>query len=257
MRATSLLEVLSAHHQAKFVNGDFSQRGGIMIIAPPGQLKSTLIKLSLEDYPDALLLSDINIKTLTTLKNSLLDQRYSTLAFGEFEKLYQRNPATAANIEAHIKALIEEGFARASFEDQRAPIMPARCAVIGGITPSLYTRKFTAWSENGFSRRFLFCSYTLANPEAIMDAISAWKAIVFGKIATQVPAPRSILYSVTKDENRVLHDSIMNQPEHETPFVLVKKIFCVLKWRYNAKKAMHIYSDFAECMQSKGARLHI
>lgn len=228
-----------------------------MLVAPPGQLKSTLIKLALEDYPDALLLSDMNVNTLTALKNSLLDQRYVTLGFGEFEKLYQRNPATAANIEAHVKALIEEGFARASFEDQRVPVMPARCAVVGGITPSLYSRKFTQWQENGFARRFLFCSYTLANPDAIMDAISVWKAISFGKVMAQIPVPKKIPYNITKEENAILKRSILNQPNHETPFVIVKKIFCVLKWRYNARKAMDIYQDFSECMQSKGAFLHI
>lgn len=228
-----------------------------MIVAPPGTLKSTIIRLALEDYPDALLLSDMNVNTLTSLKNSLLDQRYVTLGFGEFEKLYQRNPATATNIEAHVKALIEEGFARASFEDQRMPVMPARCAVIGGITPSLYARKFTQWQENGFARRFLFCSYTLANPEAIMEAISNWKAISFGKVSTQIPVPKKISYSITRDENDILKRSIMSQPDRETPFVIVKKLFCVLKWRYNARRAMEIYQDFSECIASKGAFLHI
>jgi len=228
-----------------------------MLIAPPGTLKSTLIRLALENYPDALLLSDMNVSTLNTLKNSLLDQRYVTLGFGEFEKLYQRNPATAINIESHVKALIEEGFSRASFEDQRIPGMTARCAVIGGITPSLFSRKFTAWQENGFARRFLFCSYTLANPEAIMESISAWKAISFGKVSAQIPVPKKIPYNITHDENAALKKSIMTQPDRETPFVIVKKLFCVLKWRYNAHKAMEIYQDFSECLQSKGAFLQI
>ena len=257
MRASSIVEVLSAHHQSKYVNGEFEQRGGIMVVAPPGTLKSTLIKLALEDYPDALLLSDMNVNTLTSLKNSLLDQRYVTLGFGEFEKLYQRNPATATNIEAHVKALIEEGFARASFEDQRAPVMPARCAVIGGITPSMYSRKFTQWQENGFARRFIFPSYTLANPDAIMDAISNWKAISFGKVMTQTPVPKKIPYNITPKENAILKKSILNQPNHETPFVIVKKIFCVLKWRYSPTKAMDIYQDFAQSLQTKGAFLEI
>jgi hypothetical protein len=257
LRASSFIEAVSALHQSKFVNGDFEQRGGLMVIAPPGQLKSTLIKLSLEDYPDALLLSDLNINTLTQLKNSLVDQRYTTLGFGEFEKLYKRNPATAANIEAHIHALVEEGFTKASFEDQRMPSFPARCAVIGGITPSCYTRRFNGWLESGFARRFVFCSYTLANPDAIMEAIEKWKHISFGKVILASPGNKKIPYTITQEENRAIRKAVAGQPTHEGPFIACKKIVSVLKWRHNPKKALEIFFDFAECLTSKGAFLHI
>ena len=257
LKPSSIIEFISAVHQSKLVNGDFSQRGGVMLIAPPGTLKSTLINLALEDYPDALLLSDLNINTLTQLKNSLIDQRYTTLGFGEFEKLYQRNPATAANIEAHLKALVEEGFARASFEDQRASTMAAKCAVVGGITPSCYLRKFPQWIENGFARRFIFCSYRLANPDAIMESIERWKHISFGRIILTIPGNKKIPYDITKDENKMIKDAIASQPTREGPFVLCKKVLCVLKWRHGNKKARAIFLDFAESMHTKGADLKI
>ena len=257
MRASSVIEFLSAVHQSKFVNGDFNQRGGVMIVAPPGTLKTTLIKLALEDYPDALPLSDLNINTLTQLKNSLIDQRYTTLGFGEFEKLYQRNPATAANIEGHLKMLVEEGYSRASFEDQRAQSMAARCAVIGGITPSCYSHKITKWLDNGFARRFIFSSYTLANPDAIMDAIEKWKHISLGRIILQSPGNKKIPYSVTPEENRMIKQAIAAQPTHEGPFVLCKKTFCVLKWRHGTKRATAIFEDFSESLESKGAQLEL
>ena len=228
-----------------------------MVIAPPGTLKSTLIKLALEDYPDALILSDLNINTLTHLKNSLIDQRYTTLGFGEFEKLYQRNPATAANIEAHIKALVEEGFARASFEDQRAAMMAAKCCVIGGITPSCYSRMFTRWAENGFARRFIFCSYTLQNSDAIMEAIRQWKHIDFGRVMMTQPGNKKIPYDISKEENTLIEQSIAAQPTREGPFVLAKKIMCVLKWRHGSKKAMQIYFDFSSSMSKNGAYLEL
>jgi hypothetical protein len=257
MKAENLIEVISAVHQSKYVNGDFEQRGGLMLVAPPGTLKSTLIKLALEDYPDALLLSDLNVNTLTQLKNSLIDQRYTTLGFGEFEKLYQRNPATAANIEAHIKALVEEGFMRASFEDQRAQTMAARCSVIGGITPSCYSHHFPKWMENGFARRFIFCSYTMANPDAIMEAIERWKHISLGRVMMSVPGNKKIPYTITSKENAILKKSITGQPTREGAFVLTKKVLCVLKWRHGHKKAMSIFRDFGECMHPKGAFLEI
>ncbi len=228
-----------------------------MIVAPPGTLKSTIIKLALEDYPDALLLSDLNINTLTQLKNSLIDQRYTTLGFGEFEKLYQRNPATAANIEGHLKMLVEEGYSRASFEDQRAQTMAARCSVVGGITPSCYSRMITKWIDNGFARRFIFCSYTLQNPEAIMEAIEKWKHISLGRVMLSSPGNKKIPYNVSSEENKIIRKAIYSQPTHEGPFVLCKKAYCVLKWRHGSKKATAIFTDFAQSMQSKGAFLEL
>jgi hypothetical protein len=228
-----------------------------MIVAPPGSLKSTLIKLALEDYPDCLMLSDLNVNTLNQLKNSLIDQRYSTLAFGEFEKLYRRNPATAINIEAHIHALVEEGFTRASFEDARIPAFPARCAIIAGITPSCYSRRFSGWLETGFARRFLFVTYTLANPDAIMDAIEKWKHIEFGKVMLTSPGNKKIPYEITNTEQKFLRHSIGTQPTHEGPFITCKKIFCVLKWRHSPKKAQEIFSDFADSLKTKGGSLEL
>lgn len=228
-----------------------------MLVAPPGSLKSTFIKLSLEDYPDALLLSDLNINTLTQLKNSLIDGRYSTLGFGEFEKLYKRNPATAANIEAHIHLLVEEGFSHASFEDQRMPAYAAKCAVIGGITPASYSKRFNGWLESGFARRFMFCGYVLANPDAIMEAIERWKHISMGKVMLSSPANKKIPYNVIPEEHKLLKKAIACQPTHEGPFIACKKILCVLKWRHGAKKAMDIFQDFSECLESKGAALQL
>lgn len=257
LKASNMIECLSAVHQSKFVNGDFTQRGGAMLVAPPGCLKTTLIRLSLEDYPDALTLSDLNVNTLTQLKNSLIDQRYTTLGFGEFEKLYQRNPATASNIEGHIKMLVEEGYSKASFEDQRAQSMAAKCAVIGGITPSCYSRMITKWLENGFARRFIFASYTLANAEAIMEAIEKWKHLSLGRVILSAPGNKRIPYTITSDENRMIRRAIAQQPLHEGPFVLCKKILCVLKWRHGAKKATVIFQDFAESLHTKGAHLEL
>jgi hypothetical protein len=257
MNPTSVIECLSALHQSKYVQGDFDQRGGVMLVAPPGTLKSTLIRLALEDYPDALVLSDLNINTLTQLKSSIVDQRYTTLGFGEFEKLYQRNPATANNIEAHIKALVEEGFQRASFEDQRAQMFAARCAVIGGITPALYTRLMGKWIDNGFARRFIFCIYSLRDRESIMTAIDRWQHIQFGQVHLSSPGNKRIPYTITHEENKIVRAMIATQPAREGPFVLCKKILCVLKWRHGPKKALPILRDFAESFHAKGARLEI
>jgi hypothetical protein len=257
MKASSLIEVLSAAHLSRYVNSNvFQQRGGIFLVAPPGMLKSTLIKCSLSCYPDALRLADLNVQSLNYISASFIDGKYSTLAFGEFEKIYMRNPATASNLEGQLKAMVEEGFAKPSFEDQRTTTFESRLLLIGGITPGCHAKMMTRWMSDGFARRFLWCFYTLDDPTAIIESIHKWKSLDFGKIVKEMPSNGSIPYSVTPSESSHIRGLIGYQPAMETTYVLMKKIFCVLKWRHKAgKKAMAILQDFAECLGEKPARL--
>jgi hypothetical protein len=258
LKALSLIEVLSAAHLSRFVNHSiYQQRGGVFIVSPPGSLKSSLIRSALNGFPDALQLADLNINTLTMLKSSFIDGKYSTMAFGEFEKLYQRNPATAANIEGHLKAMVEEGFGKSSFEDQRMVMTESRVLVIAGITPSCYSRLHSKWMENGFMRRFLWCSYTLNDPNAITEAIHKWKPLTFGRVVKEMPANENIPYNVTTKESTKIRDLLKYQPSLETPYTLAKKIFCVLKWRHSAIKAMSIFEDFSESLGNNGAKLFL
>lgn len=257
MHAKTLIEVLSAAHLTRYVESNvFQQRGGLFLISPPGSLKSTLIKNALACYPDALRLSDLNVQTLGYIKNSFIEGKYSTLAFGEFEKLYQRNPATAKNIEGHLKAMAEEGMSKQSFEDARSVSFETRIMIIGGITPGCYQRLFTGWMENGFARRFLWCSYVLDDPDAIMDAIDKWKSLSFGKTTKETPNNGVIDYAVTKAESAQIRTMLIGGAGQETPFVLLKKIYSVLKWRHKKpSQAMKIMHDFSECIGDKPAKL--
>lgn len=257
MKASTVIEVLSAAHLTQYVDRNvFQQRGGIFLVAPPGSLKSTFIKNSVICYPDALRLSDMNVQTLGYIKNSFIEGKYATLAFGEFEKLYQRNAATAANIEGHLKAMVEEGFGKQSFEDQRSVSFESRILLLGGVTPTCHSRLVTKWMDNGFYRRFLWCGYQLENPDIIADAIEAWKALDLGKSSRQIPNNNSIPYSVSAAESKHIRELLGIQSK-ETPFVLMKKIFCVLKWRHKGKKAMQILEDFSESLGERAAKLVI
>lgn len=257
MRASTVIEVLSAAHLTQYVDRNiFQQRGGIFLIAPPGSLKSTFIKNSLRCYPDALQLSDMNVQTLGYIKTGFVEGKYSTLAFGEFEKLYMRNTGTASNIEGHLKAMVEEGFGKQSFEDQRAVSFETRMMLIGGVTPSCHQRLFTRWSENGFARRFLWSAYQLDNPDIIADSIEKWKALNLGKSSKETPNNNVIPYSVTPGESKHIRE-LLGIQSRETPFVLMKKIFCVLKWRHKGRKAMNILEDFSESLGERAAKLII
>lgn len=260
MKASSLIEVLIAAHLSAAVDAvDFPERGGIMLLSPPGNLKSTLISVALEPYmPQATVLSDINVETLNRMRPQMANRNIRTLALPAFEKIYERNPQTASNVEGHIKALVDEGFSRASFQDQSMlGQVKARCLVIGGLVPVCYERQFHKWQDSGFNRRFIYSSFHLKDPEIIIRAIDAWKRIEFD--ALQPMAPSSIKMSLSKEESDLCKMMLRFQYCNATPYALMKKIYAVLKWKFQVRKeasrAKNIMMDFATSLTSKTTEL--
>ena len=257
MKLSVLTDIISAAHLTRFVEGPYDQRGGIMIVAPPGHFKSTILEAALADYPDVLRLSDLNVQQLGMLKESLLSGRYNTLAFGEFQKLYERNPATASNLEGHLRALIDEGFGKTSFQDPRMAGLMARTTLIAGITPSCYANHYAHWLATGFARRLLWVTYKLENPEAIERAIHDWRLLDLGKVGSSFPISRRIAYKVAPTTSQWISSLLNEQPSKETGFAMMKKIYCVLEWRFGKKRAYKIIADFAPAISAKGALVHI
>lgn len=258
MKVNSLLEVLDASHLTKFVKSPFQTRGGILLIGPPETLRTTLMNSALDDYPDALVLSDINVKQLLEMREDMSAGKITTLAFTELAKLYARNPAVAKNIEGHIMALVEEGLSLASFQDKRMSSTKARVLVIGACTEKFYGQRFTEWNDSGFARRFLHCMYRLDDPWALADSQEHRTLIELGTIKRKgVPGNREIKWNVDLDEMKMLRKSLKFQFRKgvSTPFNLIANIFCVLKWKHDAKEAREIYLDFAECLQDDAALL--
>jgi hypothetical protein len=261
MQLNTMVEIISAVHLSRYVESPFRERGGLMLIAPPESLKTSLLDV-LNFYPDAMVLSDLNNQQLAKgLRDDIAAGRISTLAFGEFNKLYQRNPAVAAGMEGNIAQLVGEGLRFFGHEDARMPVYPARCSVIGCMTPALFKKNFSDWKESGFYRRFLWSTFRLENPEIIIQAIEEWKKIDFsGKgFVLKVPASRSIPYRVEPEENNQLRLWLKYQ-SGGISFSLLKKILCVLRWKYKPRegepdRAMQILKDFAPSLGETGAQL--
>jgi hypothetical protein len=231
-----------------------------MIVGPPNTLKSTMIELAFAEYPNSLILSDINVNTLTQIKDDLAAGHYPTIAFPAFEKLYQRQKATSSNVEGYLMALVEEGFSRASFEDQRMAAIKARALIVGAIPYSFYQANYTRWNQSGFLRRFLWCVLRLKDSEKIMEAIHNWKLIPFNGISHRIPGSKTISYSMSAPESRLLRKMIQEQPTgNSTPYVLLKKIHCALKWKYSSTKHpghyKEILRDVAPCFSKNGAEV--
>lgn len=257
MTPLTLIEIIDACHLTKYLlNSPYPQRGGLMLVAPPAALKSTMIEMALSEYGNALSLTDLNVNTLVKLRDDLISNRYATIGFGEFEKLYQRHQTTASNIEGSLKALVEEGFMRASFEDVRMGGLRARVLIVGGMTPQFYSNHYDSWSKSGFARRFLWSLYAVDNPEMITEAIHIWKLLRIAKGFTRrYPGLEGIPFKIEPMESRYLGGLVKEQAGQSTPYVLLKKILSVLKWKYDKTKAIQIIKDFAPSLSKNGARL--
>jgi hypothetical protein len=239
------------------VESPFKQRGGIILVAPPGQMKSSMIEKALQGYGDARVMSDINVKTLMELRQSIVAKKITTMAFTALEKLYARNTHTSSNVEASLMAMVEEGFTKASFESQDGPpTRPARCLVIGGTFDSAVQLHWSRWKQSGFVRRMLWAHYSLENPEEILRAIHFWEPLKFGKIQRAFPADELIPYQLSDLESSFIMD-IMKHQNEATPIVLMKKLYCVLKWKYTAEKAQAIIEDFAPALSKDGASISL
>lgn len=263
MKLVNLYRVLAAAHISYSIDGvpdAFSQRGGIILVAPPEQLKTTSVQC-LSGYGDCLLLSDLNVQQLAKhVRDEIASGRYRTLGITSFEKLYKRNQDTAANLEAHLAAMTEEGFTHATFEDSRSFVRTAKCLVVGALVESCYKRKISDWLDSGFARRFLWSHFRLKDSLAVSKAIINWSPITIktnGGLPSLAYGP--IPWNVTQKELKWLHEHLLEwkQPGKSTPLVLSAKIVCVLKWYFRDEKnpsleAIRVFADFGESLNLAG-----
>lgn len=253
MKTSSLLQVLAAGHLSCHIDGipkAFSQRGGIMLVGPPENMKTTMAS-ALEKYTDALVVGDVTVKQLIKIRDQISARKINTLVLPAFEKLYKRDQDTASNVEGHLQAMTEEGFQHASFEDHETFIRPAKCFVVGACVEEHYRMHDPKWRRSGFTRRFLWSHFLLDDPNLIRRSILEWKPLDLSARddLPGIPSQR-IAFDVSREERVRIAKLIHEQEGTSTPFVLSVKILNVLKWRYRdeknpAKKAMEIFEDFA------------
>lgn len=231
-----------------------------MMEGPPATLKTTFIQNVLDEHYDALVVSDINIQTLMKLRSDFRTGRYSTLAFTEFSKIYARRGDSSANLEAAIHQMVEEGFTKPSFVDQRMSMTRSRCFVIGAMTEAFYETKYNEWMDSGFLRRFLWCNLSISHSHLLMDSIAQWTPLDLGDYKTKTPGNKFIPLCVSDKENTELRLMLKEQVGTTTPFVLMKKILSVLHWKYDKdepKRAWYIMEDFAPCLLREGAEIDL
>lgn len=261
----TLLEILCAVHLSSYVESPFQDRGGLMVVGPPGVLKSTFLGLLDRNYNDAVSVSDINARSLNDLRDHIASKTIRTLVVPEYSKLHERHVYTAQNVEATLRALVGEGFVSASFEDSRINRLRARCTLVSAMTPKFQTDHFKGWEESGFNRRFLWCLVRLKDSELLERAVEEWRLVDF-RIAHIPPTPASdsIPNLTTREERADLRRLVKYQPggSHAVQTALLSKILAVLKWWYRLRKrpereALLTVRSFAESLGKEGAELVI
>lgn len=264
MKAAELVEILCAAHLGNMVESPFQDRGGMMLVGPPGVLKTTFVSVLDTTYQDVVMMSDANVKGLIRMRDAIASGKVNTLVLPEYAKIYERNDSTAQNVEGTLRALTAEGFTAASFEDSRINRLVARAMVIGALTPPTVETHFTRWEESGFNRRFLWCLMKLADPLALEKAAVNWQRINFRMAHVPLaPLGGTIPNKTTQRERQQLAVICKYQPggDHAIQLQLLVRILAVLRWWYaesgQPRNAMDTLAKFGPALGKSGVELEL
>jgi len=260
----AMAEALVAAHLSSCVDAPFKDYGGIILVGPPGVLKSTLL-YTLEDYPNVRVISDLNVQALAEMRESIASKSVRTLVIPEMAKLYERDPRTAMNLEGHLRALVDEGFRAPSFKSQEMVRLSAHCVVLSAITEETREERYSKWNSSGFNRRFLWPLLRMEHPEILDFASDQWQAIDFKlRYLPQPPPGGHIPNTTTTTEREQLRALLQYQPgpTHTTQAHLLVKMLAVLKWWYRMDErgtgeAMHTMRLFGRSLGKQGAELSV
>lgn len=262
LRVSELIEALAALHLTSYVQSDFEERGGFMFVAPPAALKSTLLEIVEKQYHDALLLSDINQKTLVSIRDQIAGGKIRTLIFSEMAKLYERKAESSSGLEGILRAMTGEGFKSAGFEEARIARFTARAMVMGAMVPAFARDNNERWEKSGFGRRFLWGFFQLENPEALNEAVIRWERMpLFVGTLPRPPLGSKIPNLTTADERRAIRLWVKHQPGGDTVIQhqLMVKALAVLRWaRQQAGRlddSFRVLEHFAGCLGKDSALL--
>lgn len=257
MRFGTLIEIISAAHLTPYVFGDIGEeRGGLMLVAPPGHLKTTAIEI-LEQFPRTLLVSNITNGTLTNLRESFISGEIKTLGFPDFDMLYKRHSSVSSQLEGTIMGLMGEGFRNPPFKDQRTAVMKARCTIIAGITIKCYEERLSGWLDAGLARRFLWSQFKVKNPEQLEEAIVHFKrAQLDGDFTMKIPMTR-IPYNLNENISRKILYHLRGQPDRKLPLIFAQRLVCVLVWKHGQIEGWNIWNDFAPSLWKDGGMIEI
>lgn len=262
MQLSTLFDILCAAHLTAYVQSPHESRGGIILVAQGESLKTAALEVLEFYHPTALVMTDITVQSIGKLRDRMAAQAVRSLVLTDLQKIYERNPAVASNVEGALRAMVAEGFTSLAFQEQQICRARARAMVFGAVTPSLIEEKWRHWDGSGFARRFMFPLYTLRNPDVIIESVIRQKLIDLGRGVMPVPRNKTIPFDATEAEGDRLHFLLRYQPGQVIQLQVLQKVLSVLKWHYRetgsaapARQAMATIEDFAQSLQKEGTEL--
>lgn len=238
VRISTLMECVKAAHLSTYVRSEFSHSAGLFIVGPPGVMKTTILK-ALDTYESVLTLSDVNSKMLhSVIKSQLTSNTIKSLVLPEVQRIYERDPRTAAGVEGTIRSLVEEGFSGASFEDPTVTRFTARAFVIGAMTDKFRDEHWQRWNDSGFARRFLWCLVRLGDPSVLMNAVEYGRmAMIKDDVVAMPTPPLGQIPAIDAAMRKRIRPLVRKQPKpSNVQYELLCRMAAVLDFYYKRNK---------------------
>lgn len=260
----ALVEGICGIHLASYVAAPYKDRGGLMLVGPPGVLKTTLLDVLDDNYHNALSISNSFMGTMSKLQSAFYNGQIRSLCFPDLQSIYAGDPRTANRIEQMMMQLAGEATRTiGGGEDSRYAKFKGYCTMFACMTDTFFTSHTPKWEASGFLRRFLWSTYTLQDPEILIRAISQWTRADLGSYRIpEIPTNAYIKDTLTSIERNEIYAWLRHQPgPHEIQMQVMCKAVCALRWHYELKgykkDAMHTMHEFAETLQRDAALLTI
>src|SRR5580692_5730812 len=143
---TDFMEVLCALHFASLVPGPVDDNSGLMIVAPSGSLKSTLL-MTLGNLYSETCVCDSNwyYGKLLKQKQVFYNRTRRSLIIPELASVYAGDPRTGSRMEQMLQQMSGEGSQ--STNNEVADRYEMRAQVFAAMTPEFETKKEDAWKE--------------------------------------------------------------------------------------------------------------
>jgi hypothetical protein len=261
----TFMEVLCALHFAMLVPGPINDASGLMLVAPSGSLKTSLLMTIPNLYPNSTVCdSNWYYGKLIKMKAVFYNRTARSIVIPELSSVYSGDPRTGGRMEQILQQMAGEGSMATNERDTRWERYEMRAQIFAAMTPEFAAKKHPAWEE-GFHRRFLWAHIAMKNEEVLLDYLTNWRRAELEVSQPIVePAQGTIPNVLTYEEKMQIRDMLESQkdfgPNH-TRFVFLCRALSVLKWHYkrigSKKLAIKTIEDFSVCLSKKAALLTI
>jgi hypothetical protein len=259
------MEVLCALHFAMLVDSPINDASGLMLIAPSGSLKTSLLMTLPNLYPNSTVCdSNWYYGKLIKMKGVFYNRTVRSIVVPELSSLYAGDPRTGGRMEQIFQQMAGEGSMATNERDTRWERYEMRAQIFAAMTPDFAAKKHPSWEE-GFHRRFLWAHLAMKNEEVLLDYLTDWRRAEL-EISQPIvePAQGKIPNLLTYDDKMAIRELLESQkdfgPNH-TRFVFLCRALSVLKWHYkrigSRKVALDTVRAFSVCLSKKAALLTI